>query len=143
VYYVLLQQSAFYSYLSLLKHGCAVDMRDGGRTIERGKEQLTLRDDGPMWTIVQREVKEKGPESCSRRIKILGLPGAAGSADFDTLSQNGTQPQHLGVLVWTESLSRRTISAGSGPQQAFGEPPDKTGSILHLSWLIFKASGRP
>jgi hypothetical protein len=39
-------------YDCLLKHGWIIDMRNGGGTIKRGRERLTLRKDGPLWTTV-------------------------------------------------------------------------------------------
>jgi hypothetical protein len=52
VYYVPASRVSLLSLSSLLKHGWTVDMRDGGGTIKRGKERLTLRKDGPLWTTV-------------------------------------------------------------------------------------------
>jgi hypothetical protein len=62
----------------------------------------------------------------TQRLGVRGLHLGSGSA----MKLCSTR---LGYL-WLEG-------AGSGPQQALGEPPDKTGSIP--SWLISKASGRP
>jgi hypothetical protein len=52
VYYVPSLRVSLLSLSSLLKHGWTVDMRDGGGTIRRGEERLTLRKDGPLWTTV-------------------------------------------------------------------------------------------
>jgi hypothetical protein len=52
VYYVPASRVSLLSLSSLLKHGWTVDMRDGGGTIKRGKERLTLQKDGPLWTTV-------------------------------------------------------------------------------------------
>ena len=52
MYYVPASRVSLLSLSSLLKHGWTVDMRDGGGTIKRGKERLTLRKDGPLWTTV-------------------------------------------------------------------------------------------
>jgi hypothetical protein len=52
VYYVPASRVSLLSLSSLLKHGWTVDMRDGGGTIKRGTERLTLQKDGPLWTTV-------------------------------------------------------------------------------------------
>ena len=48
VYYVPASRVSLLSLSSLLKHGWTVDMRDGGGTIKRGRERLTMRKDGPL-----------------------------------------------------------------------------------------------
>jgi hypothetical protein len=52
-YYVPASRVSLLSLSSLLKHGWTVDMRDGGGTIKRGRERLTLRKDGLWWTTVR------------------------------------------------------------------------------------------
>jgi hypothetical protein len=52
VYYVPASRVCLLSLSSLLKHCWTVDMSDGGGTIKRRKERLTLRKDRPLWTTV-------------------------------------------------------------------------------------------
>jgi hypothetical protein len=51
-YYVPASRGSLLSLSSLLKRGWTVDMRDGGGTIKRGRDRLTLRKDGRLWTTV-------------------------------------------------------------------------------------------
>jgi hypothetical protein len=84
VYYVPASRVSLLSLSSLLKHGWTVDMRDGGGTIKRGKERLTLRKDGPLWTTVVRTVEP------------LILAAGTGSLGKSVLEEEHQRLGHIG-----------------------------------------------
>ena len=84
VYYVPASRVSLLSLSSLLKHGWTVDMRDGGGTIKRGKERLTLRKDGPLWTTVIGTVEP------------LILAAGIGSSGTSVLEEEHQRLGHIG-----------------------------------------------
>jgi hypothetical protein len=84
VYYVPASRVSLLSLSSLLKHGWTVDMRDGGGTIKRGTERLTLRKDGPLWTTVLGTVEP------------LALAVGIGSEGKSILEQEHQRLGHIG-----------------------------------------------
>jgi hypothetical protein len=84
VYYVPASRVSLLSLSSLLRHGWTVDLRDGGGTIKRGKERLTLRKDGPLWTTVVRTVEP------------LILAAGTGSLGKSVLEEEHQRLGHIG-----------------------------------------------
>jgi hypothetical protein len=84
VYYVPASRVSLLSLSSLLKHGWTVDMRDHGGTIKRGKERLTLRKDGPLWTTV------------IGTVELLILSAGSGSLGKSVLEEEHQRLGHIG-----------------------------------------------
>jgi hypothetical protein len=82
-YYVPASRVSLLSLSSLLKHGWTVDMRDGGGTIKRGKERLTLRREGPLWTTVG-------------TVEPLILAAGTGSVGKSALEEEHQRLGHIG-----------------------------------------------